>query len=96
MSLIEQPLHHLTLFHATLAFKLVSVWFATKAAAHLCLSLLSSQVNFVNLGLFSRQNMWIERTTYATAYKLPGILRWFEVKSVSTVSMKGLRAGRAC
>lgn len=30
--------------------------------------------------------MWIERTTYSTAYKLPGILRWFEVKSVSTVS----------
>uniref|UniRef100_A0A4W6FC61 Dedicator of cytokinesis 1 n=1 Tax=Lates calcarifer TaxID=8187 RepID=A0A4W6FC61_LATCA len=29
-------------------------------------------------------NMWIERTTYTTAYKLPGILRWFEVKSVST------------
>lgn len=32
--------------------------------------------------------MWIERTTYTTAYKLPGILRWFEVKSVSTVSMQ--------
>uniref|UniRef100_A0A3B5LHD3 Dedicator of cytokinesis 1 n=1 Tax=Xiphophorus couchianus TaxID=32473 RepID=A0A3B5LHD3_9TELE len=29
-------------------------------------------------------NMWLERTTYTTAYKLPGILRWFEVKSVST------------
>lgn len=28
-------------------------------------------------------NMWIERTTYVTAYKLPGILRWFEVLSVS-------------
>uniref|UniRef100_A0A672TZU8 Dedicator of cytokinesis 1 n=1 Tax=Strigops habroptila TaxID=2489341 RepID=A0A672TZU8_STRHB len=27
-------------------------------------------------------NMWIERTIYVTAYKLPGILRWFEVKSV--------------
>uniref|UniRef100_A0A8C2XTS3 Dedicator of cytokinesis 1 n=1 Tax=Cyclopterus lumpus TaxID=8103 RepID=A0A8C2XTS3_CYCLU len=26
-------------------------------------------------------NMWLERTTYTTAYKLPGILRWFEVKS---------------
>uniref|UniRef100_A0A8C1R9G6 Dedicator of cytokinesis 1 n=1 Tax=Cyprinus carpio TaxID=7962 RepID=A0A8C1R9G6_CYPCA len=23
-------------------------------------------------------NMWIERTTFVTAYKLPGILRWFE------------------
>ncbi|XP_043541676.1 dedicator of cytokinesis protein 1-like isoform X2 [Chiloscyllium plagiosum] len=31
-------------------------------------------------------NMWIERTTYVTAYKLPGILRWFEVKSVSMAS----------
>uniref|UniRef100_A0A8K9X109 Dedicator of cytokinesis 1 n=1 Tax=Oncorhynchus mykiss TaxID=8022 RepID=A0A8K9X109_ONCMY len=29
-------------------------------------------------------NMWIERTTYTTAYKLPGILRWFDVRSVST------------
>uniref|UniRef100_A0A8B9GGM3 Dedicator of cytokinesis 1 n=1 Tax=Amazona collaria TaxID=241587 RepID=A0A8B9GGM3_9PSIT len=25
-------------------------------------------------------NMWIERTIYVTAYKLPGILRWFEVE----------------
>lgn len=42
--------------------------------------------------------MWIERTTYTTAYKLPGILRWFEVKSVSTVSMEqkgGARVGAA-
>uniref|UniRef100_A0A8L0DNM7 Dedicator of cytokinesis 1 n=1 Tax=Oncorhynchus mykiss TaxID=8022 RepID=A0A8L0DNM7_ONCMY len=31
-------------------------------------------------------NMWIERTTYTTAYKLPGILRWFDVRSVSTIS----------
>lgn len=31
------------------------------------------------------QNMWIERTIYVTAYKLPGILRWFEVKSVFMV-----------
>lgn len=29
--------------------------------------------------------MWIERTTYVTAYRLPGILKWFEVKSVSVV-----------
>uniref|UniRef100_A0A6Q2X7L0 Dedicator of cytokinesis 1 n=1 Tax=Esox lucius TaxID=8010 RepID=A0A6Q2X7L0_ESOLU len=35
-------------------------------------------------------NMWIERTTYATAYKLPGILRWFEVKSVSTEEISPL------
>lgn len=37
-------------------------------------------------GLFL-QNMWIERTIYTTAYKLPGILRWFEVKSVFMVRM---------
>uniref|UniRef100_A0A673CPR4 Dedicator of cytokinesis 1 n=1 Tax=Sphaeramia orbicularis TaxID=375764 RepID=A0A673CPR4_9TELE len=35
-------------------------------------------------------NMWIERTTYTTAYKLPGILRWFEVTSVSTVEISPL------
>ncbi|GCC17719.1 hypothetical protein chiPu_0017657, partial [Chiloscyllium punctatum] len=29
-------------------------------------------------------SMWIERTTFITAYKLPGILRWFEVISSST------------
>lgn len=34
--------------------------------------------------------MWIERTTYVTAYKLPGILRWFEVVSASPVSTPGL------
>uniref|UniRef100_A0A8C4X026 Dedicator of cytokinesis 1 n=1 Tax=Eptatretus burgeri TaxID=7764 RepID=A0A8C4X026_EPTBU len=31
-------------------------------------------------------NMWIERTTYTIEYELPGILRWFEVISTSTVS----------
>lgn len=31
------------------------------------------------------QTMWIERTTYITAYRFPGILKWFEVKSVSVV-----------
>jgi len=35
--------------------------------------------------LLCLQNMWIERTIYVTAYKLPGILRWFEVKSVFMV-----------
>uniref|UniRef100_A0A4W4HHR8 Dedicator of cytokinesis 1 n=1 Tax=Electrophorus electricus TaxID=8005 RepID=A0A4W4HHR8_ELEEL len=35
-------------------------------------------------------NMWIERTTYVTAYKLPGILRWFEVVSVSTEEISPL------
>uniref|UniRef100_A0A8U7P429 Dedicator of cytokinesis 5 n=1 Tax=Corvus moneduloides TaxID=1196302 RepID=A0A8U7P429_CORMO len=29
-------------------------------------------------------NMWIERTTYTTAYSFPGILKWFEVKQVTT------------
>uniref|UniRef100_A0A4X1VFH4 DOCKER domain-containing protein n=1 Tax=Sus scrofa TaxID=9823 RepID=A0A4X1VFH4_PIG len=28
--------------------------------------------------------MWIERTTYTTAYSFPGILKWFEVKQIST------------
>lgn len=27
--------------------------------------------------------MWIERTTYTTAYTFPGILKWFEVKQIS-------------
>lgn len=35
-------------------------------------------------------NMWIERTTYVTAYKLPGILRWFEVMSVSAEEISPL------
>ncbi|XP_036845998.1 dedicator of cytokinesis protein 1 [Oncorhynchus mykiss] len=35
-------------------------------------------------------NMWIERTTYTTAYKLPGILRWFDVRSVSTEEISPL------
>ncbi|XP_029465888.1 dedicator of cytokinesis protein 1 isoform X4 [Rhinatrema bivittatum] len=35
-------------------------------------------------------NMWIERTTYSIAYKLPGILRWFEVKSISMIEISPL------
>ncbi|KAM6951370.1 dedicator of cytokinesis protein 1 [Aplochiton taeniatus] len=35
-------------------------------------------------------NMWIERTTYVTGYKLPGILRWFEVNSVYTEEISPL------
>ncbi|XP_075468365.1 dedicator of cytokinesis protein 1 isoform X2 [Ascaphus truei] len=35
-------------------------------------------------------NMWIERTTFTIAYRLPGILRWFEVKSVFTVEISPL------
>uniref|UniRef100_A0A672S4F7 Dedicator of cytokinesis 2 n=1 Tax=Sinocyclocheilus grahami TaxID=75366 RepID=A0A672S4F7_SINGR len=31
-------------------------------------------------------SMWIERTTFITAYKLPGILRWFEQLRFTTVS----------
>uniref|UniRef100_A0A8C5H7H0 Dedicator of cytokinesis 5 n=1 Tax=Gouania willdenowi TaxID=441366 RepID=A0A8C5H7H0_GOUWI len=34
--------------------------------------------------------MWIERTTYITAYRFPGILKWFEVKSVSVVEISPL------
>lgn len=32
------------------------------------------------------QTMWIERTTYTTGYTFPGILKWFEVRQISTVS----------
>lgn len=32
--------------------------------------------------------MWIERTSFVTAYKLPGILRWFEVVHMSQVSLQ--------
>uniref|UniRef100_A0AAY4EDR1 Dedicator of cytokinesis 5 n=1 Tax=Denticeps clupeoides TaxID=299321 RepID=A0AAY4EDR1_9TELE len=34
--------------------------------------------------------MWIERTTYITAYLFPGILKWFEVKSVSVEEISPL------
>lgn len=36
------------------------------------------------------QTMWIERSTYVTAYRFPGILKWFEVKSVSVVRERGV------
>ncbi|XP_053150926.1 dedicator of cytokinesis protein 2 isoform X2 [Hemicordylus capensis] len=35
-------------------------------------------------------SMWIERTSYITAYKLPGILRWFEVVSMSQTTISPL------
>uniref|UniRef100_H3BDM0 Dedicator of cytokinesis 2 n=1 Tax=Latimeria chalumnae TaxID=7897 RepID=H3BDM0_LATCH len=35
-------------------------------------------------------SMWIERTTFITAYKLPGILRWFEVLSMSQSTISPL------
>uniref|UniRef100_F6UKH4 Dedicator of cytokinesis 5 n=1 Tax=Ornithorhynchus anatinus TaxID=9258 RepID=F6UKH4_ORNAN len=35
--------------------------------------------------------MWIERTTYTTAYTFPGILKWFEVKSVLTDEVSPLQ-----
>nr|DBA30779.1 TPA: hypothetical protein GDO54_006721 [Pyxicephalus adspersus] len=35
-------------------------------------------------------SMWIERTTFVTAYKLPGILRWFEVISMSHTTISPL------
>lgn len=39
----------------------------------------------VGLMVSCLQNMWIERTTFVTAYPLPGILRWFAVTSTTTV-----------
>ncbi|XP_074866180.1 dedicator of cytokinesis protein 2 [Carettochelys insculpta] len=35
-------------------------------------------------------SMWIERTSFLTAYKLPGILRWFEVVSMSQTTISPL------
>ncbi|XP_040200610.1 dedicator of cytokinesis protein 2 isoform X1 [Rana temporaria] len=35
-------------------------------------------------------SMWIERTTFVTAYKLPGILRWFEVITISHATISPL------
>ncbi|XP_053125035.1 dedicator of cytokinesis protein 5 isoform X1 [Hemicordylus capensis] len=35
--------------------------------------------------------MWIERTTYTTAYSFPGILKWFEVKQVTTEEISPLQ-----
>ncbi|NXJ84132.1 DOCK2 protein, partial [Trogon melanurus] len=35
-------------------------------------------------------NMWIERTTFVTAYPLPGILRWFVVTSTTTTIISPL------
>ena len=34
------------------------------------------------------QSMWIERTTFTTVYKLPGILRWFEATDMKHVSLR--------
>uniref|UniRef100_A0A8C2T3V7 Dedicator of cytokinesis protein 2-like n=1 Tax=Coturnix japonica TaxID=93934 RepID=A0A8C2T3V7_COTJA len=39
---------------------------------------------------FAVSNMWIERTTFVTAYPLPGILRWFAVTSTSTTTISPL------
>ncbi|XP_044515775.1 dedicator of cytokinesis protein 2 [Gracilinanus agilis] len=35
-------------------------------------------------------SMWIERTSFVTAYKLPGILRWFEVIAMSQATISPL------
>ncbi|MFT7796902.1 dedicator of cytokinesis protein 5 [Arapaima gigas] len=35
--------------------------------------------------------MWIERTTYVTAYRFPGILKWFEVKFISVEEISPLQ-----
>uniref|UniRef100_G1L152 Dedicator of cytokinesis 5 n=1 Tax=Ailuropoda melanoleuca TaxID=9646 RepID=G1L152_AILME len=37
-----------------------------------------------------KDTMWIERTTYTTAYTFPGILKWFEVKQISTEEISPL------
>ncbi|XP_031426793.1 dedicator of cytokinesis protein 5 [Clupea harengus] len=34
--------------------------------------------------------MWIERTTFITSYRFPGILKWFEVKSMSVEEISPL------
>uniref|UniRef100_A0A5F8H144 Dedicator of cytokinesis 5 n=1 Tax=Monodelphis domestica TaxID=13616 RepID=A0A5F8H144_MONDO len=34
--------------------------------------------------------LWIERTTYTTAYTFPGILKWFEAKQITTVKISPL------
>ncbi|XP_067879106.1 dedicator of cytokinesis protein 5 isoform X2 [Heterodontus francisci] len=34
--------------------------------------------------------MWIERVTYTTAYKFPGILQWFEVKATASEEISPL------
>uniref|UniRef100_A0A8D0E8M0 Dedicator of cytokinesis 5 n=1 Tax=Salvator merianae TaxID=96440 RepID=A0A8D0E8M0_SALMN len=34
--------------------------------------------------------MWIERTTYTTAYSFPGILKWFEVKQITVEEISPL------
>ncbi|KAI8499441.1 Dedicator of cytokinesis protein 2 [Branchiostoma belcheri] len=38
----------------------------------------------------AHKNMFLERTNYVTAYKLPGILRWFEVTSTNTFEVSPL------
>ncbi|XP_056328872.1 dedicator of cytokinesis protein 2 [Danio aesculapii] len=35
-------------------------------------------------------SMWIERTTFITAYKLPGILRWFEAINITHTTISPL------
>ncbi|KAJ3588197.1 hypothetical protein NHX12_011791 [Muraenolepis orangiensis] len=35
-------------------------------------------------------SMWIERTTFTTVYKLPGILRWFEASDIKQTTLSPL------
>lgn len=35
------------------------------------------------------QSLWIEKTLMSTEYTFPGKLRWFEIKSVQSVSLTG-------
>uniref|UniRef100_A0A8C0KFA5 Dedicator of cytokinesis 5 n=1 Tax=Canis lupus dingo TaxID=286419 RepID=A0A8C0KFA5_CANLU len=46
--------------------------------------------NDISYFLSFHQTMWIERTTYTTAYTFPGILKWFEVKQISTEEISPL------
>lgn len=57
------------------------------SAVEMCSAMASSLAPVLMcISSFSHQNMWIERTTYTTAYSFPGILKWFEVKHTTTVS----------
>ncbi|KAG7253761.1 hypothetical protein CRUP_012047 [Coryphaenoides rupestris] len=41
-------------------------------------------------GDVSVESMWIERTTFTTVYKLPGILRWFEATEMKQTTLSPL------
>ena len=37
------------------------------------------------------QTLWVERSTFETSSSLPGILRWFEVMSVTTENISPIQ-----